>query len=98
MTALENTAITIPGPFADTYTGPGKPGTREHDWHQIAESAPTMAATMLRYLDQIALSLRPASVTAADGILRGFGGWIATNHPEVIGLADVIRRLVWEYR
>jgi site-specific recombinase XerD len=98
MTALENTAITIPGPFADTYTGPGKPGTREHDWHQIAESAPTMAATMLRYLDQIALSLRPASVTAADGILRGFGGWIATNHPEVIGLADVERRHIEAYK
>jgi hypothetical protein len=31
-----------------------------------------MAATTLRYLDQIGLSLRPASVTSADGVLRGF--------------------------
>jgi site-specific recombinase XerD len=98
MTATDSTAITIPAPFAETYDGPGKPTLREFDWHQIAESAPVMAATMLRYLDQIALSLRPASVTAADGILRGFGGWIAANHPEVIGLADVERRHIEAYK
>ena len=92
MTALENSAITIPAQFAEIYTGPGTPAPREHDCHQIASSAPIMAATMLRYLDQIALSLRPASVTAANGILRGFGGWIAANHPEVIGLADGLSR------
>ncbi|MCP4957785.1 MAG: tyrosine-type recombinase/integrase [Actinomycetia bacterium] len=90
--------VEIPTPFADAYNGPGKPGTREHDWHQIAATAPIMAATMLRYLDQIALSLRPASVTAANGILRGFGGWIAANHPEVTGLADVERHHIEAYK
>jgi site-specific recombinase XerD len=94
MSAVE--AVTIPTP--DAYTGPGRPAAREHDWHQIAQVAPTMAATMLRYLDQIALSLRPASVTAANGILRGFGGWIAANHPEVVGLADVERRHIEGYK
>lgn len=92
------TAMEIPAPFSDTYTGPGKPATREHDWHHIADTAPIMAATMLRYLDQIALSLRPASVRAAEGILRGFGGWIAANHPEVVGLADVERRHIEAYK
>ena len=92
------TVMDVPAPFSDIYTGPGKPATREHDWHQIAEVAPIMAATMLRYLDQIALSLRPASVRAAEGILRGFGGWIATNHPEVVGLADVGRRHIEAYK
>jgi site-specific recombinase XerD len=98
MTAIEQPVFEIPAPFAETYTGPGKPGTREHDWHQIAATAPVMAATMLRYLDQISLSLRPASVTAANGILRGFGGWIAANHPDVIGLADVERRHIEAYK
>ena len=77
MTAAEAHAAEIPAPFTETYSGPGTPKTREHDWDQIAVSAPVLAATMLRYLDQIALSLRPASVTAANGILRGFAGWIA---------------------
>ena len=90
MTAAELYPVEIPAPFAETYAGPGTPKTREHDWPRIAASAPTMAATMLRYLDQIALSLRPASVTAANGILRGFGGWIAAHHPEVVdGAADL---------
>ena len=88
MTALE---VTIPAPVANTYQGPGKPGLREFDWHQIAETAPTLAATMLRYLEQIALSLRPTSVTSAEGILRRFAGYLTTNHPEVIGLAEVKR-------
>ncbi len=88
MTALE---VVIPAPAAETYVGPGKPGLREFDWHQIAETAPTLAATMLRYLDQIALSLRPASVTSAEGILRRFAGYLTVNHPEVIGLADIER-------
>jgi site-specific recombinase XerD len=97
MTATEP-VIEIPPPFADTYNGPGKPGARDHDWHQIAATAPVMAATMLRYLDQISLSLRPASVTAANGILRGFGGWITEHHREVVGLADVERRHIEAYK
>mgnify|MGYP001823488881 CR=1 FL=1 len=96
MSAAE--AVTIPAVDTYTYTGPGRPAAREHDWPQIAEVAPTLAATMLRYLDQIALSLQPASVTAANGILRGFGGWIAANHPEVVGLADVERRHIEGYK
>lgn len=98
MTAIEPSPFEIPAPFADTYSGPGKPGIREHDWHQIAATAPVMAATMLRYLDQIGLSLRPASVTAANGILRSFGGWIAANHPNVVGLADVERHHIEAYK
>ena len=71
--------------------GPGRPRPREFDWPQIAETAPTLAATMLRYLEQIALSLRPASVVSADGMLRRFSGYLAANHPEVTALIDVER-------
>lgn len=96
MTAIENAAYAAP--FAKTHNGPAKPGSREHGWHQIAVAAPTMAATMLRYLDQITLSLRPASVTSADSVLRGFGSWITANHPEVTGLADVERHHIEAYK
>ena len=71
--------------------GPGQPRPREFDWPQIAETAPVLAATMLRYLEQIALSLRPASVVSADGMLRRFAGYLTANHPDVTALVDVER-------
>ena len=46
---------------------------------------------MTRYLDQIALSLRPSSVRSADGMLRRFAGFLIANHPEISGLVDVER-------
>ncbi len=73
-------------------SGPGRPRPREFDWPQITQTAPVLAATMLRYLDQIALSLRPASVVSADGMLRRFAGYLVENHPEVTALAEVERR------
>jgi integrase len=73
------------------YTGPGRPASREFDWPDIADRAPVLTATMLRYLDQITVSLRPASVTKADSILRQFAGWLTTHHPEIRALTDVER-------
>lgn len=90
--------VAIPTPAADGYRGRGRPGVREHDWYQIAEVAPVMAETMVRYLDQIGLSLRPASVRSADGILRGFAGYLTANHPEIVALADVERAHIEAYK
>ncbi|MEX1094382.1 MAG: tyrosine-type recombinase/integrase, partial [Acidimicrobiia bacterium] len=87
-----------PSPAVDGYQGPGSPGVREHDWYQIAEVAPTLAATMVRYLDQVALSLRPASVMSADGILRGFAGYLTVHHPEVRSVANIERVHVEAYK
>ena len=72
--------------------GPGRPASREIDWPAIAQVAPVLAATSQRYLDQLALSLRPASVVSADGILRRFAGYLTANHPEINGLVDVQRQ------
>ena len=49
---------------------------------------------MQRYLDQVALSLRPSSVVAANGILREFAGYLTTEFPEIGGLSDVERHHV----
>lgn len=81
----------LPVPVDADYTGSGRPTPREFDWPQITETAPTLAATMLRYLDQIALSLRPASVKRAETMLRNFAGYLVANHPEIEGLVDVER-------
>jgi integrase len=53
---------------------------------------------MLRYLDQIALSLRPSSVVAANGILREFAGFLTTDFPAITGLIDVEREHVEAFK
>jgi integrase len=49
---------------------------RHRGWAPIAERAPALAATAWRYLDQIALSLQPTSVAAADRALRNLAGYL----------------------
>ena len=98
MSAIEQPLHDTARLSSDTYNGPGKPKPREHEWDQIAATAPIMAATMLRYLEQLAVSLRPSSVTAANTILRGFAGFVAINHPEIVGLIDVQRLHIEAYK
>ncbi len=64
---------------------------RKSQWVVIAADAPLLSATMLRYLDQIAVSLRPATIASAEVMLRRFASWLVSNHPEIVGLADVER-------
>ncbi|MEP0395157.1 MAG: tyrosine-type recombinase/integrase [Ilumatobacter sp.] len=78
--------------------GRGTPRSQLFDWPQIAAVSPVLAATMLRYLDQIALSLRPASVVAANAKLRQFAGFLATEFPEIGGLVDVDRHHVEAFK
>ncbi len=78
--------------------GPGRPRPREFDWSQIAETAPVLAATLQRYLEQLSVSLRPASVVSADGMLRRFAGYLAAYHPEVDALVDVERRHIEAFK
>lgn len=83
-----------PAPIAPVESRPqvgGRPRTPEIDWPEIAATAPVLVSTMRRYLEQIAVSLRPASVRSAEGILRRFAGYLTENHPEIEGLVDVER-------
>ena len=74
------TSAVVAAPTPVGSTGPGRPRPREFDWPQITQTAPVLAATMLRYLDQIALSLRPASVVSADGDAAPFR-WVSHQQP-----------------
>ena len=67
-------------------------------WPQIEASAPVMAATMRRYLEQIACSLRPGSVHNADQALRAFAGFLHESAPEVVTVAAVVRGHVEAYK
>ncbi len=88
MTALPIT--TIPGSVSG-HPSSWRPTPREFDWPQIAETAPVLAETLLRYLDQVALSLQPSSVKSADGVLRRFAGYLVTHHPEIRSVSDIGR-------
>jgi integrase len=91
MSAVPAVAVEVPA-------GRGKPRPRTFDWPQITAVSPLLAATMLRYLDQIALSLRPSSVVAANGIMREFGGFLTTEFPAINGLIDVDRHHVEAFK
>ncbi len=66
-------------------------------WAPIGSSAPKMAATMGAYLDQIAVSLRPRSVKAADNALRSLATYL-TDHRRLRGLKGVRRDHIEGYK
>jgi site-specific recombinase XerD len=61
-------------------------------------SGSVLTATIDRYLAQIAVSLRPSSVVSAACVLRRFAEFLADNHPEVIGAADIGRAHIESYK
>jgi hypothetical protein len=46
------------------------------EWAQITPAAPQLAATMRRYLGQLATFLAPRSVEVADSVLRQLAHWL----------------------
>jgi site-specific recombinase XerD len=61
------------------------------EWASIAAGRPQLAATAARYLTQIGLSLRPASVAVADNALRQLCSYLIVEAPQVSGFRDVRR-------
>jgi integrase len=66
-------------------------------WASIQAKAPRMAATMANYLDQIALTLRPASVEAAERALRDLATYV-TEHTKVVAVRGLRRGHLEGYR
>jgi integrase len=71
---------------------------KEFSWPQIIVTAPKMAATMARYLDQLAVSARPATVVAVDLTLRQFAGSVTTADPACRAMAQVTRTHFEHYK
>ena len=67
-------------------------------WADIARRAPKMAATMGRYLDQIAVSLRPSSVIVNEYVLRMFATHIIANDPKTRSVSRIGRTHVEDYK
>jgi integrase len=57
-----------------------------------------LADTIDAYLTQISVSLRPASVQSASGILGRFCGFLRDAHPEVCGAGDIRRPHIESYK
>jgi len=77
--------------------GPGQPQP-EVSWADIAAAAPQMAATMTAYLDQITVSLRPASVVSASLALRLFAGHIVSTDPDCGSVSAISRAHIESYK
>ena len=61
-------------------------------------AAPRFAETAQRYLEQVALSLRPNTVRHIDLDLRRFGTWLADTHPDVTGCDDLRREHIEAFK
>jgi site-specific recombinase XerD len=69
-------------------------GRRRHvpdTWQRIDAAAPQLAATMLAYVDQIAVSLRPNTVHAVEIDLRVFARFLIDHDPALTAVADISR-------
>ena len=60
-------------------------------WQTIHEAAPTLTSTMLRYLEQVAVSLRPATVHAVEVDLRVFARFVLAHDPALSCTAEIDR-------
>jgi len=63
-----------------------------------APVAPEFAQTARRYVAQVALSLRPATVQHIEAHLRVFGTWLAEHHPEIATCADLERHHIEAFK
>jgi site-specific recombinase XerD len=65
-------------------------GRRAH-WDRVATQAPALAATMRRYLSQVAISLRPGSVAVIDTSLRQLADYLLERHQGLTAVAGIGR-------
>jgi site-specific recombinase XerD len=79
-------------------SSPTKAAEREAAWAALAVQAPTLVTTMRRYLQQLALSLRPGTVHNSEAVLREFARFLATEDPAVTTAAAIGRRHVEAYK
>jgi integrase len=80
------------------------PPRRHHPDQQAARDAawasvpPRLAATLLDYIAQTRLSLRPGTMIRVEGVLREFAGWLTAHAPGVTSVADLRRSHIEAYK
>ena len=71
---------------------PSRVQAKEFPWGDTALRGPVMVATMHRYLDQLAVSARPTTVSATSDALRFFAGQATRDDPALVAVAEIGRR------
>ena len=68
---------------------------RASEWASVP---PWLRATFEGYIEQMRLSLRPATMVGIEAELREFGSWVAREAPEVEAVADLRREHIERYK
>ena len=80
----------------DSHTRPmSRPPVSVRGWAVVAAGFADVAR---RYVAQVQLSLRPATVQHIEHDLREFGTWLADTHPNVASCADLERHHIEAYK
>ncbi|MHB8330221.1 MAG: tyrosine-type recombinase/integrase [Acidimicrobiales bacterium] len=77
---------------------PSHASERAVQWAAVAAKAPTMAATMTRYVEQVKLSLKPSTVVNADAVLREFASFVVERFRDVTCVTELRRSHVEAYK
>ncbi|MFZ2172799.1 MAG: site-specific integrase [Rhodococcus sp. (in: high G+C Gram-positive bacteria)] len=67
------------------------PSRRSIHWNHLAIAQPLLIATLRRYLSQIGISMRPASIALIDTTLRHLAVYLTAHHPDVTAVAGIRR-------
>ena len=71
---------------------------QEITWTEISTRAPRMVATMMAFLDQLAVSARATTVDAYSMTLRFFAGRVTSADPGCVTVARIERRHIEDYK
>jgi integrase/recombinase XerD len=74
---------------------PDKSAERAEQWAVVP---PRLRATLEGYVEQMQLSLRPASMRHVERVLREFALWVAAEAPAVKAVADLGRAHIERYK
>jgi integrase len=74
---------------------PDKSAERARQWAAVPLR---LRATLEGYIEQMRLSLRPATMVRIEAVLREFAGWLAAQAPEVGAVADLRRAHIERYK
>jgi len=92
-------AVRVPLPVAEPTRALSRRGTPiDPSWDELAERAPQVVATMIAYLDQLAVSSRPATVDATSLALRQFADHLSVCDPACRCVAGIERRHIESFK
>ena len=75
-----------------------KASERAAQWAEIKASAPRLADTMTRYVEQVGLSLRHGTTQRHEAVTREFARFVLERDDTVHAAADIVRRHVEDYK